>query len=588
MAHSKFIVIKCPACGERFEAEREEEASFISCPECDMQVKISGTHDRKSRSPRRMTPAASLPSRRHQERVQFSDLAAGGGMPIDLEAARRRAQERAAKEELVIEDEELVIDEDEEASVAEEAPSEATAEAPKGKSAPRSGIERRAARLEERAAKLEERAAKLAKMQAERKSAAKEKKSAETSKKSHPDEGAGTPPETEQDDSKSKASAGMEDVEDVEMDKVEVRSTGERRRLRRAPKADVPAPRGRPGAPRYVDDLRTELPKERIPESVSPVQDFDDRKITEGSQWRRHNPSRVDDPDWESDEEMDEEEEPIEYPYQRRRRIMLWTAAGLLGLFVVVAGYQFILAQLGWLEPVGEVREAPPLERDPADQWSKGEMLEEVKPVIEAFLRSTSNEEALQYVLRAGKVGLAMRRHYLSGSIEPMKIKELGDCYLTAEKDFFVVPVTLEDYATREMYFAVPDGKVTNDWLIDWESWVGYSEMRFNELRLRKPKEPVLVRCYVLDEVYYNFDFGDETRYRSFKMFDHNRENQLWGYVDKSSEAFRSMASELPFTEGRGEKMATLRVRFPDQSTNPSNDQVEITDYVGMGWLIKQ
>ncbi|MFT4639766.1 MAG: hypothetical protein ACI8T1_003091 [Verrucomicrobiales bacterium] len=578
MAHSKNIIIKCPACGERFEAEREAESTFLSCPECDIQVKISGTEERRSRAPRRMAPAGSaIPSKRYQERVQFSDLSSAS-VPIDLESARKRAQQK--EEEM-----ELIIDDDEEGLSDQKEPPKVSKD-PEPKQPVLTGIERRAAKLEERAAKLEERAAKLNRLKEDREVAAEALNKAEASKEK-------TEASEPSNDGKAKKDSpdkkGGAVDEKASMEKVEVRSSGERRRLRRAPKAEVPEPRGKPGSPRYVDDLRQEKTSARTTEEVSPSQEFKSRKVSPDAEWRRHQPSRIEDPDWESDEEQEEEYVPVA---QRRHRMIVWSIFGVLGLFLLFASYQFILAQIGWMSPAMTAPDEPPLLQDPTDRWSRAEMLELARPGIVSFLGSTSNEQALQYVRRPGKVSFMMKKHYLPGSFQPMAFDSIGpaeNCHLVSD-GFFVIPVTLKDYSSRGIAVQIPDGVTSNEFLIDWESWEGYSEMGFSEMRLRQPKDPVLVRCYIVQDEYYNFEFSDKERYLSFKISDHTREEQLWVYADRSSVAYGKMVAALAGADGigTGEEVATLRLRYLEGTSNPSSDQLEITELVTFGWVVRE
>src|SRR5690606_24146985 len=73
------IVIKCPACGEKFQAEREAEASFVSCPQCDIQVKISGMEEPRNRKSRLLPHISQLPAQKQlRQNLKFQDLARRG------------------------------------------------------------------------------------------------------------------------------------------------------------------------------------------------------------------------------------------------------------------------------------------------------------------------------------------------------------------------------------------------------------------------------------------------------------------------------------------------------------------------------
>lgn len=607
MSHSKEIIIKCPACEARFEAEREAQASFVSCPDCDMQVRISGMSERKqgraASAARRISSISSIPRARHHTNVQIGDLSAGKAA-IDLETIRTRKQVRE-------EDRDLVIDEGEEL----ESLSSKSSTKDASRSSARTSIERRAAKLEERAAKLEERAAKLGQMKLKK---PKPKPKAEKPKAEKPKAEKPKAEKPKAEKLKSEAPKSSEekskDEDGVEYEKVEVRSSGERRRLRRAPKAEVPAPRGTVDAPKYVENLRTESSEvlvapegevegkkaeteERVEpkERVKPTQDFEERRVSEGAEWRRHQPTRVEAPQWEGGEPGEGQEEYNEIVTDQgdidrvTRRIFIGIIS-VLGLFALFASFQFILAQAGWLESNIEVVDAPPLPEDHMGRWSRAEMLDLSRPVINKFFASTSNEEALQYVRRAGKVAFMMKKHYAPFGFSPVKIDSLGapeDCNIVAD-GYFVVPVTLADFSSRGIALEVPESK-DGDWLIDWESWVGYSEMDFSEMRLRQPKDPVVVRCYLVQDEYYNFAFSDREKYLSFKLIDHTREDQLWGYIDKLSDSYSRLATALAGTQGSSssEELATLKVWFLDNPQNPASDQVEITDLVTFGWVLR-
>lgn len=607
MAHSRFIVIKCPACSERFDAERAEDTSFITCPACGMQMKISGTRDHQGQSARRMAPSTGIPTRRHQEQVLFNDLAA---RPKDAYDPSKEGDEPdEAGEGSLLEAEDLVIDEQDlgkrtgkgsggKAQPKSKSDSDAgkaaksSAAKKEASASPRSGIERRAAKLGERAAKLEERALKLAKLKQERERLAEERKVQEKERRAREEKRQAKERARAEAEAKAAADSGnaSEEEEEPQFDKVEVRSSGERRRLRKAPKAKVPAPKGRHGKSSYLEQLdrgHTSKKGREAANTRSVVSETETR--TEDRERRRKATGPQDEPEWESKESPNRprrpEREPAEAP--SRRQVVTWVVSGIVGLFVVVAGCQFILAQIGWLELKGTVPEPPPVIEHPADKWSTAELREAVEPVIEAFLSAESNEEALQYVRNAQKVGLAMKRHYGEKGFQPSKLRNMESCDITRDREFCVVSVVLDDFSDRDMFLELPDGEQTDDWLIDWESWVGYSEMRFEELRLRQPQAPVLVRCYLLNEYFYNFDYDDDSLFHSFKMFDHDRGHQLWAYVRKGSETFQQIEAQLQGLMGLGEKPVTVSVRFPEGSKNPNHDQVEITEFHTGGWLIK-
>lgn len=188
-----------------------------------------------------------------------------------------------------------------------------------------------------------------------------------------------------------------------------------------------------------------------------------------------------------------------------------------------------------------------------------------------------------------GKVARFMKRHYLPGDFEPVEIKELGsvdECEIERKGGLFLtVPVTLLDFSSNYMTLELKEEGLKSEWLVDWESWVGYSEMGFAEMRIRQPKQPVLVRCFMIQDFYYNYEFTQDD-FISLKLFDHSRQDQLWGYIRKDSKAYQEAAAVFALGHQIGEQRATVKVRFPDKTANPDRDQVEIVDFQS-GWIVR-
>ncbi len=642
------IIIKCPGCKARFEAEREEEASYVSCPECDMQVKISGSMERKTRSRRKLHHAGALPGRRNEDRVQINDLASTSKPLIDFEAAKKRAQARLKNDDLDLDDVEDLGDLPKRApKLPKERTVKLTSDSGEAtKSVGHIGKLERLIAKKERLQKLrdqhrrekgertdtvpvkapepavEKKGSPTAKLKADRKpleakedapesapqdagaaekpalaeSAPKkdEPKTSESVTQSVSEEAeAKTPEETAEEGTatKQRLKKREEKEEGVDYEKIEVRSRGERRRLRQAPKAQVPEPRGTPEMPKPVD-LRTkvvEQRREQAQEDLTVTQEFDERKITEGAEWRRHQPNRIEDPDWESDEDR---EEPL--PYTRQDR---WFGGFVIGAvtlgaaMLILAGFKFIVSQIsddqGDLEAEQEVLSRPSSPKD----WVKSDLLTEATPVIESFFSSTSNEEALQFVRRPGKISLFMKKHYAPNNFSPVEFAELGPaekCSIVMD-GFFVVPVQMPDFTERGLALQIPNGVTTREWKVDWESWEGYSEMSFPEIRIRKPREPIIIRAYIIQDEYYNFEFSDSEQYTSYKLFDSARDQQLWAYANKQSEAYNELTSGVVANENGSleEEVVTIKVRAPDSTSNPSADQVEITEFITFGWVIR-
>jgi hypothetical protein len=125
-----------------------------------------------------------------------------------------------------------------------------------------------------------------------------------------------------------------------------------------------------------------------------------------------------------------------------------------------------------------------------------------------------------------------------------------------------------------------PQGK----FLIDWESLVGYGEMSFADFRAQRPDKPVMLRAYVRQFEYYNFEFSDSSKFLCVKLSSENGEHSVYGYSDRTSALGRWLESELATTGPSGFKGFTLSVAFPPNAQ--SNQCVLLDKVVAARWLI--
>ena len=118
------------------------------------------------------------------------------------------------------------------------------------------------------------------------------------------------------------------------------------------------------------------------------------------------------------------------------------------------------------------------------------------------------------------------------------------------------------------------------NYLIDWESWVGYSEKTPQEMKDEKPTTPFLVRAKLATQDYYNYGFSDDTKWQSFQLLIGKPEESFTGYLPSNSEDLL----KLKASEG---KILTviLKVAYPENAR--SNGQVLITEVIKVGsWLL--
>ena len=120
----------------------------------------------------------------------------------------------------------------------------------------------------------------------------------------------------------------------------------------------------------------------------------------------------------------------------------------------------------------------------------------------------------------------------------------------------------------------------TEDWLLDWESFVGYSQLGWDELREQRPTETVFVRAYATLSDYYNFEFASPSELVSVRLDSPDNFHAIYAYVERRTELAQEVATSL----ARGRVRPILaEIRYPDNARH--DNQVFLDDVVAWRWL---
>ncbi len=266
-----------------------------------------------------------------------------------------------------------------------------------------------------------------------------------------------------------------------------------------------------------------------------------------------------------------------------------WLPVAGAGLVVLVA--VALVAYLWFDLPGGRTvlsedwRAAPVLvtpERDGGNERVNEEGYEipakELEAVVRRFFAAETIDEMARWVRDRERVLPLMRGFYARRGHEfrPEACKAVGeDETAFVEGAMTAVLVTLGDWSQRQIALRETPG----GFLVDWESWVGYSEMSWEEFARDKPVEPRVFRVRMKREAYYNFGFSDDSQWLCFRLLS-PADDMLWGYAREESAPGKLHTWHL----GDREELVTLRLRFPENATRP--DQVVIDGIVASGWVV--
>lgn len=210
------------------------------------------------------------------------------------------------------------------------------------------------------------------------------------------------------------------------------------------------------------------------------------------------------------------------------------------------------------------------------------ETIATIRPSIEAFLNAANWQDRGKHVRDPERVRPLMEQYYLANPDGPIPFLRVGedDQSVDYRGNLLVLRVLMRDYSAKQIAIEYTGA----DFLIDWESFVGYGEMPMERFREERPTRPVLMRANYAPAVppYFNYAFTDEENLECY-LLTFADESYLFGYTMK----FSPVSTRL--RELRGEAasaMAVLRLRYPEETK--VGDQVWIDEVVAEGWILHE
>ncbi len=252
---------------------------------------------------------------------------------------------------------------------------------------------------------------------------------------------------------------------------------------------------------------------------------------------------------------------------------LLLMGGGLL-FTIIVAGVT--VSTIGGKAPVVAVKPvAPPLvAKDP--QRTAAELTSQAETLAHRFLSAVTVDEMLGIVRNPELAESRMRAFYPDGKIEAPGMSQFNSgAGLVTRGKLHSFPVLTRDHEERSLAFIeTPQGLK-----IDWESWVGWSELPWWKFLSDKPAASHVFRVILAPVDYYNFGFSDDTKWQSYRLESPDKEHTVYGYAERNS----ALDVKLRPTAGGPSVLMTLALKFPPDAR--SDSQVEIERLVCEGWV---
>lgn len=202
----------------------------------------------------------------------------------------------------------------------------------------------------------------------------------------------------------------------------------------------------------------------------------------------------------------------------------------------------------------------------------------EIESVVKSFLTAPSVEEALRHVRNPDKTAPKVNAWLAGKAYSAPGFRELvGDSMENNDTtgEVFTVKVRTGDFELREIVVIGTEGSLK----VDWESWVGWSEMPWEQFQSERPVEGKWFRVELSRVQYYNFDFKDDTEWVSYRLISPDGMASLYGYVPRIS----PLDEKIRPVDQNGKDKLLLKLRFPPAAS--SNNQVIIEAVSGQSWV---
>jgi len=204
-------------------------------------------------------------------------------------------------------------------------------------------------------------------------------------------------------------------------------------------------------------------------------------------------------------------------------------------------------------------------------------VLQESEKVVRAFLTAKSAED-LEGLVRTPEVTVPrMKKWYTKHEWSPPGAKVVGyGGGVTVKGVMASMSVRVDDYTIK--HIAVE--RTPKGYLVDWESWVAWAEMDWEDLFKKKPTELVEVRVICSKDSYYNRLFSDDKKWLAVKMTHTEADRSIYGYIESQTSTLTTLMGDLK--SGRPVPV-TIKIRYPKGSI--ADNQVIIEEYVQNGWV---
>ena len=210
-------------------------------------------------------------------------------------------------------------------------------------------------------------------------------------------------------------------------------------------------------------------------------------------------------------------------------------------------------------------------------QAEESRMMKESKKVVVEFLEAKT-EADVEGLIRTPEVSTPrMRAWYDRNPWVTPGVRVVGhNNSIIINGDTITMDVQLDNFDIKKIALV----KTAAGYKVDWESWVAWTSVNWQELFDLRPTDPVEVRVLCKRVNYYNRVFNDSTKWFAVRLSHPDSDKSIYGYIDSELPRFHRFITDLVREK---EVSATLKIRYPQNS--PVGNQVSIVEHMQSGWV---
>jgi hypothetical protein len=220
---------------------------------------------------------------------------------------------------------------------------------------------------------------------------------------------------------------------------------------------------------------------------------------------------------------------------------------------------------------------APPRPAEVAAVPPVKTLIGEVESVVKGFLEAPTPEDMLRHVRDPERIAPMLKVRLGGEPFAAPGFREIlaDSVTTTGGGSILSVKVRTGDFELREIVLLGGEGNLK----VDWESWVGWSEMPWEDFQRERPVDGKWFRVTLSRVVYYNFAFKDETEWVSYRLDSPEGKNSLYGYVARAS----ALDERIRPIDENGKVKLLLKLKFPPDAA--AGNQVIIDAVSGHEWV---